>query len=122
MLLLTTNNLPLEFTQGDTVTLTLVACDQQGNPVTLSLGTTLQTQILGPNGVGAVTFLNAQHTILNQATNQGQFTLALSNSDTLNISEGANKQIVTEGVDLSGAVTYYRGVNILTVDPNVPTQ
>lgn len=121
MLLLTPNAQPVEFTLGDTVTLTLIATDDSGNGVNLT-GYTLQTQVTGPNGVGPVTFPNAQHTLANQTTNPGQFTLALTSANTASLQEGPNKQILTEGTDASGNITYFRGVNLLTVYPNVPLQ
>jgi len=122
MLLASQNNLPLDFTQGDDVTLNLIATDDQGNPQNLT-GASLSTQILGPNGSGPVTFPNSQHTIANQTTNLGQFSLALGNSgaDTSNCGEGPSKQIITQST-IDGEVTYFRGVNLLTVYPNVPTQ
>lgn len=113
-------NQPLEFTQGDTITLTLQAQDDYGNPQNLT-GATLQTQIQGPNGVGPVTFGNSQHTISNQTTNLGQFTLSLAQADTTNCGEGAAKDIVTQAI-ISGSPTFYRGYAILTVYANAPRQ
>jgi uncharacterized protein YfaS (alpha-2-macroglobulin family) len=122
MLLASQNNLPLDFTQGDDVTLNLIATDDQGNPQNLT-GASLSTQILGPNGSGPVTFPNSQHTIANQITNPGQFSLTLRNagSDTTSCGEGPSKQIITQST-VSGNVTYFRGMGLLTVYPNVPTQ
>lgn len=120
MLLNSQNNLPIQFTQGDTITLPLIATDQFGNPINLT-GASLSTQILGANSIGPVTFPNAQHTLANQSTNPGQFSLALAAADTANCGEGANKQIITQA-SISGAITYYPGINILTVYPSVPLQ
>ena len=121
MLLNSQNNLPIAFTQGDDTTLELIVTDDQGSPVDLT-GASLSTQILGPNGVGPVTFPNSQHTIdPDQLTNRGKFSLALSADDTISCGEGSAKQIITESI-ISGASVFYRGVNLLTVYPNVPLQ
>lgn len=122
MLLVNANpiNQPIEFTQGEGITLTLLATDDQGNPVNLT-GGTFSTQILGPNSVGPITFPDVQHQALNQNTNPGQFTLTLSSTDTGNCGEGANKQIITQ-VNLNGVISYFRGNNLLTVYPAVPLQ
>lgn len=120
MLLVAQNNLPIEFTQGDNVTLQLLATDDQGNPQNLT-GASLSTQILGANIVGPVVFPNSQHTLGNQSTNPGTFSLALANTDTPNCGLGSNKQIITTAT-ISGVVTNYRGVNILTVYAPVPLQ
>lgn len=113
-------NAQIEFTQGDIITLTLVATDDFGNPVNLT-GVSLATQILGANIIGPVTFPNGQHAILNQTTNTGQFTLALASADTASCGEGLNKQILTQATS-AGASTFYRGVNILSVYAPVPVQ
>jgi hypothetical protein len=119
VLLVTQNGQPtLEFTQGDNASLLLQATDDLGNPQNLT-GATFSTQILGANGVGPVTFGNSQHTINNAAL--GQFTLALANTDTPNCGIGTAKEIITT-VTISGVVTNYRGVGILSVFPNVPLQ
>jgi hypothetical protein len=122
MLLASQSGNPLEFTQGDDVTLQLLATDDQGNPINLT-GASLSTQIMGPNVVGPVTFPNGQHTLANQTTNPGQFALALGNAgaDTTSCGEGSAKQINTTAV-VSGVSTTYRGVNILTVYPAPPSQ
>jgi hypothetical protein len=122
MLLVSTNSNPIEFTQGDDVTLALTATDDQGNPQNLT-GASFATEILGPNPAGPTTFPNGQHTLLNQTTNPGQFTLALANAgaDTGNCGEGSGKQILTTVV-ISGVSTTYRGVNLLTVYPPEPLQ
>jgi hypothetical protein len=120
MLLASQTGLPLEFTEGDNATLSLVATDDSGNPKDLT-GASLSTQILGPNGIGPLTFPNSQHTIANQTTNRGQFSLALGTGDTAACGEGTGKQIITEA-SVSGVITFYRGVNILTVYPSVPLQ
>lgn len=122
MLLKSQDNLPLDFTQGDDVTLELLATDDQNNPIDLT-GASLSTQILGANGQGPVTFPNSQHTLADQITNPGQFSLALANAgaDTTSCGEGANKQILTTAV-ISAVSTTYRGNNLLTVYPPVPIQ
>jgi hypothetical protein len=120
MLLTSQNGQPLNYTQGDVVTLELLATDDQGNPVDLT-GVSLETQILGPNSVGPITFPNGQHTIADQSTNRGQFALALAAADTMATGDGAHKQILTEST-LTGVITTYRGVNLLTVFVAVPIQ
>ncbi len=120
MLLANQSGLPIEFTQGDAVTLNLILTDDQGNPANLT-GASLSTQILGANGFGPITFPNGQHTIANQTTDRGKFTLTLSPTDTGNCGEGTGKQIITDAV-ISANPTYYRGNNILTVFPAVPLQ
>lgn len=116
MILTTPTSQPLEFTQGDTnIVLTFLCTDDLGNPQTLT-SATIEVLINGPNGSGVVTFPNSQVTILNQSTNQGQFTLELENSgaDTNSCGEGSHKEIFAV-VTLSGVVQTYRGVNLLTV-------
>lgn len=122
MQLLTQTGQPIDFTQGDDVTLELVACDDNGNPQDLE-GATLSTQILGPNGEGPVTFPNSQHTIADQETNLGQFSLDLENAgaDTTSCGLGSAKQILTTAV-IDGVSTTFRGVNILTVYSAQPSQ
>ena len=101
----------LTFTQGDAPTLNLYAQDQNGNPINLS-GATFSTQINGANGVGAVTFGNSQHTIVNAST--GQFQLTLATTDTQNCGEGQNKSIVTS-ITIGGSVLNFWGNGILQV-------
>lgn len=122
MLLASQSGNALEFTQGDDITLQLIATDDQNNPINLT-GAALSTQVLGPNGDGVVTFPNGQHTLANQSTNPGQFALALGNAgaDTTSCGEGEAKQIYTTAV-IAGVSTTYRGVNILTVYPPSPAQ
>lgn len=120
MLLNSQNGQPIEFTQGDTTTLALIATDDQGNPVDLT-GMSLSTQILGANSVGPVTFPNGQHTIADQSTNRGEFSLALSAMDTPTCGEGEHKQIITQA-SITGTITYFRGNNLLTVYPAPPEQ
>lgn len=110
----------IQFTQGDVVTLQLTATDGNGNPVTLT-GASFTTQIKGPNG-SIISFPNGQHTAnADQVNYTGQFTLALSATDTANCGLGANKEIITQ-VLISSSPIYYRAFNILTVLPNVPLQ
>jgi hypothetical protein len=111
---------PIEFTQGDNVTLNLLATDDQNNPINLT-GATFTTQIQGPNVVGPVSFPNNEHTLGNQTTNPGTFSLTLQQSDTMSCGLGQNKEILTE-VTISGLVTYFRGESILTVYPADPAQ
>lgn len=108
----------LEFTQGDDVVLNLVATDGDGNPINIT-GATFSTQILGQNPNGPVVFGNSQHAITDATT--GQFTLTLSQSDSMSCGLGINKTILTK-ITISGKVTYFRGQGILKVNPPVPLQ
>lgn len=121
MLLASQDGKGIEFTQGDDVTLHLIATDDDGNPVDLT-GATLATQVQGPNGAGVVTFPNAQHTIApDQVANRGKFDLALGNvgEDTTDCGGGAHKEIITVAV-ISAKQTSFRGFNLLTVYPEIP--
>lgn len=109
----------ISFTQGDTALLTLTATDGSGNPIDLT-GATFTTQIKGPNGI-IVSFPNSQHTILNQTTNLGQFTLALSTLNTAACGLGSNKEILTQIVQGASTIFYHGGA-ILAVLPPVPLQ
>lgn len=118
MLLKVTNN-RIAFTQGDTVTLSFTATDQLGNPVDLT-GATFSTQINGPNTAGPVTFGNSQHTANpDQVNYTGQFTLALTSSNTAACGIGENKEVVT-AITISAKLQYYLGQGILTVYPSPP--
>jgi hypothetical protein len=118
MQLQTINLQPYEFTQDDTALLELVAVDDSGNPIDITLAT-FSTQILGANGVGPVVFGNSQHTIINGPL--GQFALALATGDTANCGLGQHKQILTQ-LTIGGIIETCRGVNILTVYAPVPLQ
>jgi hypothetical protein len=118
MLLTTPGNNQLSFTQGDTPTLTLIATDDQGNPQNLT-GATISTQINGANGVGPVVFGNGQHTLANQSTNPGQFTLALTAPNTTACGEGTNKEIIST-ITIAGVILQYRGNALLNVYLGVP--
>jgi hypothetical protein len=107
----------IEFTQGDTATLNLTATDGQGNPFNVT-GAVFTTFIKGANGVIA-SFQNSQHTIVNAAL--GQFQLALATTDTVNCGTGPGKEILTRIVQGASTV-YFRGPNLLTVNPPVPIQ
>lgn len=111
---------PIEFSQGDTVTLSLLATDDMGIPINLT-GASLSTQILGDNVTGPVTFPNGQHTLGDQSIFPGTFTLALAPADTQSCGLGPNKEILTTSLQ-GGATTIYRGESILTVFPMVPIQ
>jgi hypothetical protein len=110
----------IEFSQGDNVTINLLATDDNNNPINLT-GASFSTQIQGPNIVGPVTFPNGQHTLQNQTSFPGCFMLTLTQANTESCGLGANKEILTE-VTISGLVTYFRGENLLTVYPAIPTQ
>lgn len=120
MVLVPISGSTVEFTQGDNVTLTLVAQDDSGNPQTLT--GTIVSQVAGPNGSGDYTIPASQHTILDQTTNQGQFTITFLATDTQSCGEGVAKDIISENVSSSSSVTYFRGYGILTVYANTPRQ
>jgi len=107
----------IEFTQGDTALLMLIATDGQGNPFNIT-GAVFTTFVKGPNGVIA-SFPNSHHTIVNAAL--GQFQLALGTSDTANCGTGPSKEILTQVVQGASTI-YFRGPNLLTVNPPVPVQ
>lgn len=108
----------IKFTQGDTADLLLTAQDGQGNPVDLT-GATFTTYIRIANGA-VVTFLNSQHTANPDQVNfKGQYTLSLSNTDTVGIPVGINKEIITLIV-IGATQINYRGPNILTVASPIP--
>lgn len=107
----------ISFTQGDTAILNLSATDGQGNPFNLT-GASFSTQIKGSNGIYTV-FGNSQHAIVSAAN--GTFTLTLSAIDTGNCGLGPNKEILTL-ISQTGSTIYFRGVNILTVNPPIPIQ
>lgn len=113
-------NDPINFTQGDSIVLNLLALDNEGDPVDLT-GASLTTQMLGANIVGPVIFGPSQHNLADQSTNPGEFTLTLSTDDTVSVGLGEHKQILTQSA-IAGAVTYFHGNNILTVYPPVPLQ
>ena len=116
-----TSNQQIEFTQGNNAILSLIAVDENGNPVDLT-GATISTQILGPNPNGPVTFGNSQHTIdPDQNSNRGYFILALSQANTLACGEGLNKEILST-VTIASIATTFRGVGILNVYVAVPVQ
>jgi hypothetical protein len=105
----------IQFTQGDAVTLVLNA-NQGGSAITLT-GATFVTKFR--NGTQVVEFDNSQHTAdPDQTANKGKYTLALSSSDTAQISAGPNKEIVTE-ITIGGSVVSFRGPGLLNVlDPD----
>ena len=107
----------IEFTQGDTALINLTATDGQGNPFNIT-SAVFTTFIKGSNGVIA-SFPNSQHTIVNAAL--GQFQLALGTGDTTNCGTGPSKEILTQIVQGASTV-YFRGPNLLTVNPPVPVQ
>lgn len=111
---------PIEFSQGDTITLNLLCTDDNGIPQNLT-GATFSTQIQGTNIVGPVTFPNNQHIAGDQNTDPGTFQLSLASADTESCGLGPNKEILTTVV-IGGSTTIYRGESILTVFPMVPIQ
>ncbi len=107
----------ISFTQGDTAILNLTATDGSGNPFDITAAV-FTSYIKGSNGV-IVTFPNAQHAIVTAAS--GTYTLTLSTADTANCGLGMNKEILTQIVQ-GGSTIFFRGINILTVNPPVPLQ
>lgn len=106
--------------QGDDAILSLVAEINNGVLYDLT-GATFQTQMKGGNGV-IVTFPNGQHTPNPDQTNfTGQFSLALSDTDTASIQFGNFQDIVTRIV-IGGVVIYFHGRRILNVQANVPLE
>jgi hypothetical protein len=111
---------PIEFTQGETPTLFLLATTDQGIPYNLT-GAVLTTQILGYNINGALTLPSIQHTVGDQSTNPGTFTLALTSSNTEACGPGPNKEIITQAV-IGLNVVVFRAESILTVFSETPVQ
>lgn len=113
----------LIITQGDSVVFNLTATDGNGLPVDIT-GGVLTTYIRGPDGI-VVSFPNSQHSIKNQTTNKGQFTLTLATGDTSGLAVGPDREVITKivlGDDPTIGTTYYHGPAILTVLPPVPIQ
>jgi len=109
----------LKISQGDTAVFQLTA-KSAGLPIDLT-GAVFVSEIRGPGGEVKL-FGNSQHTAApNQTTNKGQFTLSLSVNDTLSLEVGQGKELITKIVQ-GANTTYFHGVNILTVLPNVPVQ
>jgi hypothetical protein len=111
------NNL-IQFSQGDTINLSLIAADGNGNPINIT-GASFQTQILGPNGQAIATFGNSQHSIL--SASGGNFQLSLTAANTAACGLGPNKDIVTQ-ITIGSSVAYFRGNSLLTVWPGIPLQ
>ena len=107
----------ISFTQGDTAVLNLTATDGNGNPFDITAASFI-TQIKGPNGIIA-SFPNAQHSIVSALN--GMFNLTLSSADTVACGLGHHKEIVTR-ITQGASVIYFRGPNILIVNPPVPLQ
>lgn len=97
----------MQFTQGDdNVTLGPMTCeDGFGNPIDLT-GATLTTTIRGKAGA-IVTIPNGSHTISNQSTNKGQFTINLTSTYSSACAEGSGKDVITEVV-VGGSTIYFR--------------
>lgn len=108
----------LSFSQGDTAVLNLTITDGGGAPQMLQDDAVLTTKMKGPRGI-IVSFPSSQHTILDQMLFPGQFTLALSTSDTAACGVAEAKDVVTE-VQQDGGTIYFHGNGILEVFPNYP--
>lgn len=110
----------LAFTQGDSVVFNLIAEDGDGNPIDLT-GAVFTSYIRGPIG-SVVSFPNAQHTANPDQVNfTGQFTLALTTTNTSGLEIGNNRQLLTKIVQSPG-VTYFHGINLLNILAPVPIQ
>lgn len=121
MILTTPNLKPVEFSQGDTPTLTFLATDDQGNPQDLT-GYTIVLQAQGPNGSGVYSVPSIEVTLADQVATPGQFSVALVAADTNGIGTGQHKEILAVATNLAGNVVQYRGMNLLTVYSAVPIQ
>lgn len=108
----------LKISQGDTVVFQFTAKNGMGVPVNLT-GASFVTEIRGPANV-VRTFPNGQHTANpDQTLHTGEFTLALSDADTLSLALGRDQEIVTK-ITIGGSIVFFHGFNILTVLQNVP--
>lgn len=108
----------IQFTQGDTATLSLTATDGHGVPVDLTAAT-FTTSFRGEDG-SVISFPNSQHTVNpDQVLYRGQYTLALSSSDTMSIPIGQNKEIISKIVQ-GMSVIYYHGPSMVNVLQNIP--
>lgn len=109
----------LRITQGDQVTFNLTARSGAGSLVDLT-NAVFTTQISGQNQT-IVSFPNSQHTANPDQVNfKGQFTLALTSSDTLSLAWGSGLEIVTKILINGTAPVYFHGPSILTVLQNIP--
>lgn len=110
----------IQFTQGDTATIQLIATDAVGNRIDLT-GAIFETFFRGPQGT-EISFPNDQHTANpDQVIHRGEFTLALTSDDTDSIPFGLYKEIVTQ-ITISTTVIYYHGFNICNVLSPIPIQ
>lgn len=109
----------LRITQGDGSVVFNFTAVNNLIPVNLT-GATFQTTIKGPSAVN-ITFPNSQHTANpDQVNHTGQFTLTLAPGDTNRLAlSPPNHEVVTKIV-ISGVTIYFHGMDILTVQPNVP--
>jgi hypothetical protein len=109
----------LRITQGDQVTFNLTARSGAGALVDLT-SATFSTQISGPNQT-VVVFPNSQHTANpDQVNYKGQFTLALSSTDTSNLAWGSGLEVLTLILVNGTTPVYFHGPSILTVLQNIP--
>lgn len=108
----------ISFTQGDDgILLNMTATDGDGTLVDLT-GATFVTQIKGP-GADLVTIPNGQHTIKNQTTHRGEYTITLLTANTSASGVGDYKDIVSKIV-IAGVTVYYHGNGIVRVQPAPP--
>lgn len=106
----------LRFTQGDRLSLPLIAENKDG-PIDLT-GATFQTTF---KGVGSfIVIPNSQHTAdPDQVNKKGYFTVALTKQNTQSIAADVNKDIITT-LSFDDQTVHVHGFGILTVYENKP--
>jgi uncharacterized protein (DUF4213/DUF364 family) len=94
-------------TQGDKLSVTLTC------PSTTLTGATLTTVFPKSDGT-TISIANSAHTLANQTTNVGQFSIALTATETAAMPAGPNQSFYTK-VDVGTTITHFHGHGILTV-------
>lgn len=108
----------VQITQGDNVSLILTAVDGNGIPVDLT-GATFVSTMSAPLGE-YVQIPTDQHVANPDQVNfKGQFTLTLTIDNTMAISAGLHKELLTS-ITSGGATVYFRGFNLMNVYSAVP--
>lgn len=105
----------IQITQGDDVTLRLQATNGEGTALDLT-GATLTTYLAKTDGT-QLEISNGSHTLENQATNTGWFTVSISAALTATLQRGTNQDIITKIVQ-SGLAMHVHGEEVLTVLSN----
>ena len=104
--------MPLEFTQGETPTLSLTATsDTNGTAVDIT-GGTFRTVFLKEDGATELEIGSSAHTILVGAS--GTFTVDLTATETQQIQTGSEKTFFTE-ITISGNILIFWARKALTV-------